>query len=517
LAFASLLLVACSGEDDGSAFATLSTSGGTLSSSSGDDDADSQGESGEGETGSEGEDTTSGDGDGDGDDGGTTTGGPADCGDGVVGGFEDCDCGGTSTCEGDQLGASSCADYDAPGTSVPYSGGTLGCNLSCQHITTGCFVCGDANLAESEPCDGALIGPHTCGSEGFLSGSLSCTAECSLDTSACVEANFVENWESGGFAAAPWGAGGSTGWVITSSDANGGVYSAHSGAIGGSGTTELVLDMDFAAAGSIAYFHRESSESCCDELTFLIDGVEQGSAFGGTTEWTESSFAVAAGTHRMTWRYSKDGSVDSGEDRVWIDDIRATGSAATPVCGDAFLGTGEACDGTLFAPGSCGSEGFLGGTLGCTPQCEFDTAGCTMASFIEDWESGDFSQAAWSFAGNANWSVDMTQAQSGVYSAASGAIAGSQNSDLSITLNFAAAGVLAFSHSESTESCCDELHFLIDGIDQANWAGEGSWTDESYNVAAGTHTFTWRYEKDSSVDSGADRVYVDDIRSDGVP
>ena len=33
----------------------------------------------------------------------------------------------------------------------------------------------------------------------------------------------------------------------------------------------------------------------------------------------------------------------------------------------------------------------------------------------------------------------------------------------------------------------------------------------SYPMAAGTHTVEWRYSKDSSVSSGADTAWVDDI------
>jgi hypothetical protein len=32
---------------------------------------------------------------------------------------------------------------------------------------------------------------------------------------------------------------------------------------------------------------------------------------------------VSAGTHTFEWRYDKDGSLSSGSDQVWIDDVAA--------------------------------------------------------------------------------------------------------------------------------------------------------------------------------------------------
>ncbi len=45
--------------------------------------------------------------------------------------------------------------------------------------------CGDGLLATSEACDGTNLGPRTCQTEGFASGTLSCTSACQVDTSKC--------------------------------------------------------------------------------------------------------------------------------------------------------------------------------------------------------------------------------------------------------------------------------------------------------------------------------------------
>ncbi len=45
-------------------------------------------------------------------------------------------------------------------------------------------------------------------------------------------------------------------------------------------------------------------------------------------------------------------------------------------CGDGALHALEACDGDLFGTNTCQTEGFAGGNLACTPDCELDTSGC---------------------------------------------------------------------------------------------------------------------------------------------
>ena len=46
-------------------------------------------------------------------------------------------------------------------------------------------VCGDGILEDDEPCDGELLGGASCQMGGFLSGTLTCRADCTFDTSDC--------------------------------------------------------------------------------------------------------------------------------------------------------------------------------------------------------------------------------------------------------------------------------------------------------------------------------------------
>ena len=133
---------------------------------------------------------------------------------------------------------------------------------------------------------------------------------------------------------------------------------------------------------------------------------------------------------------------------------------------------------------------------------------------IEDFETGDFTNYDWTMGGNADWTIS-TDAQEGTYSAVSGNINDGQTSQLSITCNVTADGQISFWSKVSSESGFDYLRFYIDGSKQAEWAGTASWTEHTYNVDAGSHTFKWAYEKDGSVSNGSDCGWVDFITFPG--
>ena len=51
----------------------------------------------------------------------------------------------------------------------------------------------------------------------------------------------------------------------------------------------------------------------------------------------------------------------------------------------------------------------------------------------------------------------------------------------------------------------------IDNIEQAKWAGEIDWAQNTFNVSQGEHTFLWKYVKDNAITSGDDAAWIDNI------
>ena len=130
---------------------------------------------------------------------------------------------------------------------------------------------------------------------------------------------------------------------------------------------------------------------------------------------------------------------------------------------------------------------------------------------LEDFESASFMMYPWEFSGNADWTIDSSNAFEGSYCAKSGSIGDQEESNMSVNLDVVAPGDISFMVSVSTERSYDYLRFYIDGVMLGAWDAEFPWAEVSYPVAAGNHTFMWSYQKDYSVSSGSDCGWVDYI------
>ncbi len=128
---------------------------------------------------------------------------------------------------------------------------------------------------------------------------------------------------------------------------------------------------------------------------------------------------------------------------------------------------------------------------------------------VEDFESGDLTSYDWETSGDADWSVVSNESHEGTYSAKSGPIGDQSESRLEITLDVTADGEISFWYKVSSEATYDFLQFFIDGSLQDEWSGEVDWTEVSYAVTEGEHTFSWVYDKDYSVSNGDDCGWID--------
>jgi hypothetical protein len=83
----------------------------------------------------------------------------------------------------------------------------------------------------------------------------------------------------------------------------------------------LEVTLDIPAAGVVQFWHHVSSEGYFDFLRFYIDNIPQGDGWSGELGWQQAEYPIPAGNHTLSWVYSKDGSVDSYSDSVWIDEV----------------------------------------------------------------------------------------------------------------------------------------------------------------------------------------------------
>ena len=124
-------------------------------------------------------------------------------------------------------------------------------------------------------------------------------------------------------------------------------------------------------------------------------------------------------------------------------------------------------------------------------------------------ESADFNTLEWDFPGD-EWIITNTGVNNS-YAALSYPIDNSQQTEMSVTADILIEDSVSFSYNVSSEAGCDEFSFRIDGEQLCIFSGETGWQKVTFPVSAGTHTFTWQYEKDFIFSSGEDRVLIDDV------
>lgn len=141
-------------------------------------------------------------------------------------------------------------------------------------------------------------------------------------TEATAVGLILEDFETGNFNAYPWTFSGNANWTIDGTSAQSGTYSAKSGTITHSQNTSMQTTRILTTGGNISFWYKVSSESGYDYLKFYVDGVLQNiPGWAGSINWTQATYALAAGTRVLKWEYMKDGSVSSNSDCAWIDNI----------------------------------------------------------------------------------------------------------------------------------------------------------------------------------------------------
>ena len=137
----------------------------------------------------------------------------------------------------------------------------------------------------------------------------------------CLE-DWSDDFESGSLGS-DWLTAGAIPWSVQGTIVYEGANAASSGAITHGQTSSMSVSIDFTTAGTISFWHRGSTESGYDHLILYMDGVEQAS-WDGTWAWTQEVYNIAAGAHTFVWTYSKDVTISSGSDTVWVDFVEVT-------------------------------------------------------------------------------------------------------------------------------------------------------------------------------------------------
>jgi hypothetical protein len=131
---------------------------------------------------------------------------------------------------------------------------------------------------------------------------------------------------------------------------------------------------------------------------------------------------------------------------------------------------------------------------------------------IEDFETYDFLEHNWQFKGVKPWEIDASVKSEGLYGAKSGTVNNGERSEMYLEAKVLFDDSISFYRKVSSESGYDFLKFYMDKIELGNWSGNKDWIKVSYPVKAGSHRFSWVYEKDEATSSGLDAAWIDYIQ-----
>ena len=129
---------------------------------------------------------------------------------------------------------------------------------------------------------------------------------------------------------------------------------------------------------------------------------------------------------------------------------------------------------------------------------------------MEDFESGTFGDG-WTLSSQYPWAITQGGYSSNYCAKSTNEGASNSEGSMTLTVDVVAAGDLTFMYKVSSENNYDKLHFYMDNQEQGVWSGTVDWTQFTQPVTPGTHTFKWSYTKDSSVNTGSDCAWVDNI------
>jgi hypothetical protein len=211
----------------------------------------------------------------------------------------------------------------------PSGSGTLSCATPGITVNTGTAnftaisAAGNASLSFSVSASPSV----SVGTVASLVFNATAGAYTANKTESVTVGLIMENFETGNFSSYPWTLGGNLAWTVINTGAYAGTYCAKSGAITHNQTSTMQTTRVLTSGGNITFWYKVSSEGTYDFLKFYVDGVVQGS-WSGEVAWTQATYPLTAGTRILKWEYSKDGSVSTGSDCAWVDNIVFPASTA---------------------------------------------------------------------------------------------------------------------------------------------------------------------------------------------
>lgn len=346
--------------------------------------------------------------------------------------------------------------------------------------------------------------------------------------------------------------GGDYPWILV--EHNGG-YCLQSGNAGVDGSSSVIsATVTYTFDGTIEFDAQcmgdeYNENNIWDECTFIIDDDVMFEKGKNGVQWDHYSYPVKAGTHTFIWKYEKNWSNNPNGDRFAIDNLVMN---ATEVLQEtnfntqnteyAFSNLAPNTSYLLKVQSVKGddtsdySAPVLFTTLDSNPvptnvtvddldtssaHATWDGSGTSYTLSLAEVSSISFygfdDKKLPRFMANGGDYPWMFVAHDGGFCLQSGnAGVNSSSSEISATVTYTVDGMISFDAKCMGETyngvINDKCTFSIDGQSMFLKGANGEqWVSYSYPVEAGTHTFTWKYEKDWTDHPSGDCFAIDNL------
>lgn len=210
----------------------------------------------------------------------------------------------------------------------------------------------------------------------------------------------------------------------------------------------------------ISFDFSVSSEQNYDFLEFYVDGQLR-DRWSGEIERQTVHYALTNSPYTFEWRYIKDGSISSGEDRATLYEI-------------------------------------------------------SFNSTVYDFESSELDNEFFSIQGNGSWTVSSDDVSAGLFSLALSESAEGQTTEVSsLTFDFYSQDYTSLAFDLKTLNALQQkgaFNLYIDGQYKDAWYGyEGSWQTYEYQLSPGFHQFEFRYSGSDNLETPEQLLFIDNI------
>ncbi len=216
-------------------------------------------------------------------------------------------------------------------------------------------------------------------------------------------------WTSGidfgayvGYTNAPWVGGGSA-WQPFWEEGSGQIVS---GSIGDNQNTWIKTTV--TGPCTLSFWWKTWSEFNYDLARFYVDDVLQSGEVSGETEWVQCWYAVGAGSHTLTWMYTKDAYISEGLDYASLSNVQVVAGSDTDIDAlpDAWelryfqnltiAGSGTDADNDLFSD----ENEFIAGTDPSNPE--------SLLRTVSAMRRNNLLEISWSSISGVNYLIDQS-------------------------------------------------------------------------------------------------------------